>query len=144
MNLSELKSKWAQDCIIDEHDLSGAALRTSNLHSQYINEAINVKLQLVKLQMELAQLQVLRGRYFRGEMTSAELADKDWPQWQYKTLKSDILEMIVASPDVQVLLGRQEYLRIILYFLESVLSEIKARSFNIKNAVEFIKWRSGA
>jgi hypothetical protein len=143
MNLSELKNKWAQDCIIDEHDLSGAALRTSNLHSQYINEAINVKLQLVKLQMELAQLQVLRGRYFRGEMTSAELAEKDWPQWQYKTLRADIVSMITASPDVERLLARIEYLHIIGWFLDSVLSEIKARSFNIRNAVEFIKWRSG-
>ena len=144
MNLEELKAKWAKDCIIDEHDLSGAALRTSNLHSEYVNEALNIKLQLVKLQMEISALQVLRGRYFRGEMTTEELKEKGWPQWQYKTLRADVNEMIIASPDVQKLFGRQEYLKIILYFLESVLSEIKARSFNIKNAIEFIKWRSGS
>ena len=144
MNLEELKKKWSVDSNIDVNDLSGAALRSSNLHSEYLQEAITIKLQLVKLQMEISALQVLRGRYFRGEMTSAELAEHGWPQWQYKTLRADVNEMIIASPDVQKLFGRQEYLKIILYFLESVLSEIKARSFNIKNAIEFIKWRSGS
>jgi len=142
--LKELQEKWAIDAVISENDLSGAALRTSNLHSNYVNEALTIKMQLVKLQMEIAQLQVLRGRYFRGEMTSAELKDKDWDQWAYKTLRADVSDMIIASPDMQILLGRQEYLKIILYFLDSVLQEIRARSFNIKNAVDFIRWRSGS
>jgi hypothetical protein len=144
MTLNELKAKWASDCIIDEQDLSGAALRTSQLHSFYISEALSIKMQLVKMQMEIAQLQVLRGRYFRGELTSSELKENEWEQWQFKTLKADINPLILASDDVQKLIGREEYLKIILYFLESVLGEIKSRSFNIKTAVEFIKWRSGS
>jgi len=143
MNLSELQEKWAIDAHIDEHDLSGAALRTSNLHSNYVNEAITIKLKLVKLQMEIASLQVLRGRYFRGEMTTVELKEAGWEQWAYKTLKADIVDMIIASPDMQTLLARQEYLKTIGWFLDSVLGEIRARSFNIKNSIEFLKWRSG-
>lgn len=143
MNLSELKLQWSQDCIIDENDLSGAALRTSNLHSFYINENINVKLQLVKLQMEIATLQVARGRYYRGEIPSAELKEREWEQWNYKTLRADVSDMILASPDVQILLGRQEYLKIIIGFLDSVLGEIKSRSFNIRNAIEWLRFRAG-
>jgi hypothetical protein len=144
MNLSELKLQWARDCIIDENDLGGAAIKTSNLHSFYINENINIKLQLVKLQMELATLQVARGRYFRGEMPTAELKEREWEQWPYKTLRTDVVSMVAASPDVERILARIEYLQIIIWFLDSVLSEIKSRSFNIRNAIEFLKWRSGA
>jgi hypothetical protein len=143
MTLSELKMQWARDCIIDENDLGGAAIKTSNLHSFYINENINIKLQLVKLQMELATLQVARGRYFRGEMPTAELKEREWEQWNYKTLRADVSDMILASPDVQILLGRQEYLKIIIGFLDSVLGEIKARSFNIRNAIDWAKFRAG-
>ena len=144
MTLDELKQKWALDCVIDETDLSGAALRTSNLHSQYVNEAIDIRLKLVKIQMDIAKLQVERARYFRGEMTTMELKEKGWDQWMYKTLRADINDMILGSPDMQTLLARQEYLKIIQYFLDSVLSEIKSRSFNIRNAMDFLRWRSGA
>lgn len=143
MNLKELQDKWAIEAEIPEHDLSGASRKTSNLHSQWINEAISAKLLLVKLQMDIAALQVLRGRYFRGEMSSAELKNSGWDQWQFKTLRSDIADMIIGSPDMQKLLGRQEYLKIMLYFIESVLTEIKARSFHIKNSLDFLRFRAG-
>jgi hypothetical protein len=144
MNLSELKEMWEKDCIIDEDNLGHSAAITPNLHSKYINETMTIKLQLTKLQMDLAQMKVLKGRYFRGEMTSVELSEKGWEQWQYRTLKSDIVDMVEADSDVQKFIVREQYLKSVIYFLESVLSEIKARSFHIRSAIDYVKWRSGA
>lgn len=144
MTLDELKNQWAVDCEIDDLHLDKATGRSPHLHSFYLNELLNVKLKLTKTQFELQQLKTKKARYFRGEMTSAELQEEGWDQWQYKTLKSDIDQLIEADSQVQTVWARVEYLKAVIYFLESVLNEIRSRSFHIKNIIEFQKFRAGA
>jgi hypothetical protein len=143
MNLTELQAAWAVDCVIDEDNPGHSAAITPNLHSKYVNECIQAKLHLTKIQHELIKLQVARARYFRGEMTSDELKERNWPVWQYKSLKNDIGSMIEACEDVQVMVTREAYLKHVIYFCESCLSEIKARSFHTRALIDYLKWRSG-
>lgn len=144
MTLEQMRNEWTADCEIDELDLSKAAGRSPHLHSKYINELIQVKLKLTKTTFDLAQLRVKKSKYFRGEMTQEELVELGWEQWQYRTLKSDVESLVDADSDVQLIQTRVEFLRTTIYFLESVLNEIKSRSFHIRNMIEFQKFRAGA
>ena len=143
MTLDELKAEWEKDCIIDETDLGSASSKGPSLHAKYLNELIAIKLRLTKIQMDIAALKAVKGRYFRGELTTDELKERGWEQWQYRTLKSDIADLIEADKDIQVLLTRDLYLKTIQYFLESVMGEIKSRSFVVKNCIEWQKFRAG-
>lgn len=143
MTLEELKEQWATDCVIDEIELGRAAINCSLLHSKYLNEIINYKLRLTKLQLELIQLETLKSKYFRGELTTSELKELGWNQWQFKTLKSDVPNHVQADDDVQKIIAREQYIKTIIYFLESVLGEIKNRNFAIRAAVDFAKMRAG-
>ena len=142
MNLNELKEKWANDCIMGD-DWGAEAAKCPALHSFYINETISYKLQLTKIQLENAQLVALKGKYFRGELTTAELKDLGWDQWQFRTLKADIGGLIDADLDVQKLIAREQFIKTIIYFLESVISEIKNRNFLIKSAIDWQRFRAG-
>lgn len=144
MNLEELKTEWAKDCVIVEEKLGDAASMTPSLHSKYLNELITMKLKLTKCQMDLAKMEVLKGRYFRGEITTAELQERGWPQWQYRTLKSDIDKLIQGDPEVRTLITKEQYIKTIIYFLESVMGEIKSRSFTIKACIDWVKFRAGS
>jgi hypothetical protein len=143
MTIDELREQWAVDCQLNEDDLSGEALRIPMLHSKYLNELIQYKLKQTKVQMDIAQLRALKGRYFRGELTSEELKERGWDQWSYRTLKSDIEGLLEADPEIQVLVVRDQYTKTAIYFLESCMSELKNRNFAIKSAVEWIKFRAG-
>ncbi len=143
MTLDEMRSEWDKDCQLDENDLSGEALKIPMLHSKYLNELIQYKLKHTKVLMDIAQLRALKGRYFRGELTTDELKERGWNQWQYKTLKADIEGLIEADSDIQTLIVREQYVKTILYFLESCMSEIKNRNFAIKSALDWIKFRAG-
>jgi hypothetical protein len=77
-------------------------------------------------------------------MTREELASFGWDQWQYKTLRGDVDGLIDAEPDFQKLVTREAYVKTVIYFLESVLQEIKARSFHVKNLIEWSRFRAGA
>lgn len=141
--IEELKDQWSKDCIIDEDDLSGAAAKTACLHSNYLNHLIEAKLKYTKTQLDLNKLRALKGKYFRGELTTAELKELGWNQWHLRTLKSDIDGLIDAEEEVQKYLGRIEYIKAMIFFLESVLGQLKSRTFDIKNMLQWQIFRAG-
>jgi len=143
MTLDEMRNEWERDSQLNEEDLSGEALKIPRLHSKYLNELIQHKLKLTKLSMDLAQMRALKGRYFRGELTTDELRERGWEQWQYRTLKADIEGLIEADVDIQTIIAREQYIKTILYFLESCMGELKNRNFAIKSAIDWIKFRAG-
>ena len=144
MRLDELQAEWEVDCNIDQTKPDVESARSPHLHSKYINELVAYKLKLVKSQADLNELIAKKRKYYRGEMTREELEAEGWQQWQLRSLKSEIDQLIEADPDVVKIVTREQYLKITIMFLESVLGEIRSRSFNCKNIIEFAKFRAGA
>ena len=143
MTLDQLVMEWQKDCQIED-DLSAAAIRTPMLHAKYIEELITAKLRLTKLVHEIAEVKTIKAKYFRGEMTKAELDDRGWTQWAYRSLKGDIEGLIESDADYQKLVARESYIKSTIYFLESVLGEIKNRNWSIRASLDFQKFRAGA
>ena len=141
--LDELRESWKTDCHLDSDDMAKSTLNSPQLHSRYLHELITYKLKLAKIHNEVAQYLVKRTKYYRGEMTREELLESGWEQWTYKTLKSEIDQLIEASSEFQQLSMREAYTKTCIYFLESVLQEVKTRSFHVKNMIEWHKFRAG-
>ena len=143
MTLDELQQAWEVDCVIDDQNPDKASAKSRDLHSKYLNELIAFKMKLNKIQLDMLELKNVKTKYFRGEMTREELQERGWEQWQYKTLKSEIESLLDADPDMQKLFARESYVKTAIYFLESVLGEIRSRSFHCKNIMDFTKFRAG-
>jgi hypothetical protein len=144
MTLDELRKAWEVDCEIDRDDLARAAALAPNLHAKYLGELMTYRLRITKLQNDMITYRTKRAKYYRGEMTREELAEAGWQQWNLRTLKGDVDNLIDADPDYQILVSREAFCKTTIYFLESVLGEIRSRSFHVKNIIEFMKFRAGA
>ena len=144
MTLDEIREQWETDCSIDDLHPDKASATSPSLHAKYLGELMNYRLKLTKTQFEFSQLRAKKSKYFRGEMTREELEENGWEQWQYKTLKSEIESLLDADTQTQTILARVEYLRSVIYYLESVLGEIKSRSFHVKNIITWTQFRAGA
>ncbi len=144
MNLEEIRDSWSIDCQIDNNDLGTEAAKSPNLHAKYLGELINYRLRITKLHNDMIEYRTRRAKYYRGEMTKQELEDNGWEQWQYKTLRSDVDNLIESDKEYQTMVTRESYIKTVIYMLESILGEIKSRSFSIKAAIEWAKFRAGA
>ena len=83
-------------------------------------------------------------RYYRGEMSREELTDLGWAQWQgVKPLKNEMDEFLTGDEDLNQLEVKIKYLETMIYLLESILQQIKARDWQIKTAVEWKKFLAG-
>lgn len=143
MTLDELRDAWAIDCQIDTNDLTIAAAKSPNLHAKYLGELLQYKLRLTKLSNDMIEYRVKRARYYRGEMNKAELDENGWEQWQYKTLKSEIDNLIESEKDYQLMVTRDAYIKTVIYFVESVMTELRSRQFHIKNIITWKQFQSG-
>lgn len=144
MNIEELQEMWDVDCKIDENHLGTASTDTPKLHSKYVRHLTQTKLSLIKLKSDLNILKKNKFRYYRGELSREELTELNWNQWQgVKPLKNEMDQLLEGDEDVVKLMARIEYLETKLYMIESVMSQIKARDWQIRNSVDYMKFLAG-
>jgi hypothetical protein len=145
MNLEELQNMWALDCIIDDNHLDKASVETAKLHSKYLNALISYKLKLSKLKADYNTLRQHKFRYYRGELSREELTDLGWNQWQgVKPLKNEMEEFLGGDKDLNTQEIKVMYLQSVVEFIESIMNQIKARDWQIRNSIEWKKFISGA
>lgn len=144
MTLDELQQEWDQDSIIDDNYLGETAVATPKLHAKYLRLLMGVKLKHTKLSSDYNILRKNKFRYYRGELSRDELTDLGWAQWQgVKPLKNEMDEFLQGDDQLNTMKVKIEYLETMIYFLESVLGQIKARDWQVKTAVEWKKFLAG-
>jgi hypothetical protein len=144
MKLSDLQEMWAEDCKIDETNLGKESARTPILHAKYINYLSSTRLNLRKAESDYLNCRRKKYRYYRGEMSRAELEDAGWAQWQgTKPLKNEIDEFLQGDADLVSLQDKVEYFKTVLYQLEAIIRSLNSRTWDIKNTIEWTKFTNG-
>ena len=144
MNIEQLQEEWDKDCQIDDNYLGENSTATPKLHAKYLKILVQVKLKHTKLSSDYNLTRKNKFRYYRGELSRDELQDLQWDQWQgVKPIKNEMDEFLKGDDELNTMDIKIKYLETMIYFLESVLQQIKARDWEIKTAVEWKKFLAG-
>lgn len=144
MKLDDVLVMWEADSVIDDNHLGESSTATAKLHSKYLKLLIETKLKKSKLDIDYNNLRKLKFRYYRGELTRAELAELGWEQWQYnKPLKAEMDEFLKGDDDLVKIQARVEYIDTMIYALESIMQQIKQRDFQLSNGIKWKQFLSG-
>ena len=144
MNIEQLQEMWEADCEIDDNYLGEQSTATPKLHAKYVKLLVQIKLKHTKLTSDYNLLRKNKFRYFRGEMSRDELKENNWEQWQgIKPLKNEMDEFLTGDEDLNSLEVKIKYLETMIYLLESILQQIKARDWQIKTHVEWKRFLAG-
>lgn len=139
-NLESILVMWEADSQIDDNHLGEASTTTPKLHAKYLKLLVEAKLRQTKLNIEFNNLRKLKFRYYRGELTREELESLGWDQWQYnKPLKAEMDEFLKGDEDLSKIQTRMDYIDTMVYALESIMTQIKSRDFQLSNG---IKWKA--
>ena len=63
--------------------------------------------------------------------------------FDHKVLKPDIDKYMDADEDIMRLVSKIEYYQTMLSFIDSILKTILNRTYQIKNAIEFMRFTAG-
>ena len=78
------------------------------------------------------------------DRTRDELKEHGLEQWQgIKPLKNEMDEFLQGDVELNTMKVRLEYLETMIYLLESILGQLKARDWQIKSAIEWKRFLAG-
>ena len=124
MNLSDYQNYTKTDLILDETQLDNESLKTPQLHSKYLNFLMDEKLRLTKLQQE-------------------ELEEEGWEPFELTILKTDLDKFLDSDEDLQLIDIRIKYKETIVDYLNETIKIINNRQWNIRSAIDWLKFTNG-
>lgn len=144
MNIDEITEIWKEDSNIDRTELGDEALKIPSLHQKYYKIYINEKLILRKQEASLKQLKLDKYEFF-SQGPNEETQAKGWKlPAKGLILKTDIPMYIDADADIINMTLKIGYQQEKVDFLESIIKSLNNRGYNIKSAIDWIRFTSGS
>ena len=143
MKLEEIQEFWNADREIDITELANESVRIPQIHDKYLKIYIDERIRLKGLQFELTKLVRLKTDYYAGKLTQEELEELGWEQFLQRLLKNEISTYIEADEDVIKTKKNIVLIEEKCHYLDSIIKMISNRGFQIKSAIDWIKYKSG-
>lgn len=143
MTLDEIHEQWSKDSKIDRDELADESIKIPQLHSKYMKMYSHERLRLKNIEFEFKVLAKLKNEYYSGTIADEDLVEKGWEPNPLKILKSDIQMYIDADPEVIALLQKRAMQQEKVDTIENIIRSINTRGFQIKNAVDWIRFTNG-
>ena len=135
MNLEQLQEQWKKDSVIDTDLYCEESIRIPQLHMRYM-ESYNKE-----RESEMKGLVKEKWIYYKGKAPATVY--KELPFDLKLTDKKELEMFIGADEEVRKLQYKIDYIDQVLYFLDSVLRMLNNRNFQIKNAIDWEKFKNG-
>ena len=143
MKLEEIQEFWNADREIDITELANESVRIPQIHDKYLKIYIDERIRLKGLQFELTKLVRLKTDYYAGKLTQEELEKLGWEQFLHRLLKNEISTYIESDEDVIKIKKNIVLIEEKCHYLDSIIKMISNRGFQIKSAIDWIKYKSG-
>jgi hypothetical protein len=141
IDIDFVKEQWKQDSVMDEDLLDHESIKIPQLHSKYLNFLSDVRLFKIKREQEYKKLLREKFEYYTGKADAEVYREKPF---DLKILKQDVQLYIESDEEIQSVLTKLNYYKEMIFLLESILSNISTRGFQIKNSIDWQKFMQGS
>ena len=141
IDLNTIQSMWEKDSKIDIDNLHTESTNIPILHSKYFELYNTINLLKKKAEQQRKRIKHERYEYFTGKADPDVYLENPFPK---KIRDKEILQGYLDSDErLSNVSLKVEYYETLLNYLESILKMIQNRTYQIKNAIEFIRFSSG-
>jgi hypothetical protein len=141
LDLETIQKMWEQDSKIDVDNLHTESLNIPSLHAKYFEIYNNIILLKKKAEQQKKNIRHERYEYFSGKADPDVYIENPFPK---KIRDKETLQKYLdADEKLSSVSLKVEYYDTMLNYLESILKVIQNRTYQIKNAIEFIRFTAG-
>ena len=141
MNLESIQEMWKKDSVIDGDLYCEESTKIPQLHMKYMEFHNTFSLMKKEKELDMKRLIKEKWLYYKGKAPSSVY--KEMPFDFKLTTKEEINMFIESDDDIMKLQYRIDFIEQILLYLDSVLRMINNRNFQIKNAIDWEKFKNG-
>ena len=144
MNIDEIMSEWKTDSEIDVTELADESIKIAKLHQKYYEYLIKEKLLFKKNESNLKILKLEKYEFYT-QGHNEETLKKGWElPSKGMVIKSEIPMYLEGDKDIINLNLKISYQQEKIDLLQSIIKSLNNRGYNIKSAIDWIKFTSGA
>ena len=143
MKLEDIQELWHRDSEIDYTELGTESIRIPQIHDKYLKIFTDERIRLKGIEFELSKMVRTKTEYYSGKMSQEELETRGWEQYLGRLLKNEMASYIESDEDVIKLKQQIVVLQEKINYLDSVIRMVNNRGFQIKNALDWLKFTNG-
>jgi hypothetical protein len=140
--LEQVLKMWDSDSVIDRTEPSKELLNIPKYHSKYLAILTKHKIATKKAHFDYLRMRKVKWEYFTGKMSKDELDEYGWEPFQF-ALKSDITTYLEADKDLIKLLEKKVYHEEVVSVIESIMNELKQRTWQLRDFISWEKFVAG-
>lgn len=135
-NLEQILKLWEKDAEIDQTEPGKELIKIPTLHNKYLSILTKHRIVSKKAHFDYLRMRKLKWEYYTGKMSQEELEEHGWEPFRY-TLKSDVTTYLESDNDLIKLLEKKIYHEEVVSVIESIMAELKQRTWQLR---DFISW----
>lgn len=143
MKLSDIQTEWESDCKVDRTELGEESLRIPQLHSKYFKIFSQERMRLKEMKREYNTLFRVKYEYYTGTLSEEDLKDNNWEPWPLRVLKNDLPIYFNADVDLVQCQKNTDLQEEKVDFIESIIKSLSTRGYQIKAAIDWVKFTNG-
>ena len=141
ITLDKLQEMWEKDSKINPDELHTESLNIPSLHAKYFELYITIFLLRKKAEQQRKNIRHERYEYFSGKSDPDVYIENPFPK---KIRDKDTMtKYLDADEKLSTSNLKIDYYDTMLVYIESILKVIQNRTFQIKNAIEYMRFQSG-
>lgn len=141
LNLEEIQAMWEKDSKIDPDNLHTESLNIPSLHAKYFELYNTIFLLRKKAEQQKRNIRHERYEYYSGKSDPEVYVENPFPK---KIRDKDTMQKYLdADQKLSSICLKIDYYDTMLTYIESILKMIQNRTYQIKNAIEFMRFNSG-
>ena len=141
IDLPTVQKMWEQDSKIYPDNLHTESLNIPVLHAKYYDLYNNLVLLRKKAEQQRKNIRHERYEYFSGKADPEVYIENPFPK---KIRDKDTMQKYLdADEKLSGVSLKIEYYDTMLKYLEEILRQVTNRTYQIKNAIEFMRFSSG-
>jgi len=141
LDLETIQSMWVKDSKMDPDNLHTESLNIPILHAKYYDLYNNITLLRKKADQQRKNIRHERYEYFSGKADPEVYIDNPFPK---KIRDKETMQKYMdADEKLSSVSLKIEYYDVMLKYLEEILKMLSQRTYQIKNAIEFMRFSAG-
>ena len=141
INLEAIQEMWEKDAQIDRDNLHEESLKIPALHAKYFDIYNKIFLLRKRAEQQRKNIRHERYEYFSGKADPDVYRENPFPK---KIRDKDTMtKYLDADEKLSNSSLKIDYYDTMLVYLESILKVIQNRTYQIKNAIEFMRFNAG-
>lgn len=141
LDLDTIQKMWEQDSKIDPDNLHTESLNIPILHAKYFELYNNIILLKKKAEQQKRNIRHERYEYYSGKADPDVYIENPFPKKIRD--KETMQKYLDADGKLSQVCLKIDYYETMLNYIESILKMIQNRTYQVKNAIEFIRFTAG-